>query len=357
MSSLGLSAISHAFDGRAVVRGLDAFVPQGKLVCLLGPSGCGKTTLLRIAAGLEALQAGRVAIGERVVADADLGRHVPPEQRGVGLMFQDYALFPHLTVLDNVVFGVPRGRPERRAWARQALERLGLGRYARSFPHVLSGGEQQRAALLRALAPEPSVLLLDEPFSGLDATLRAQVREETLALLKDLGMTTLMVTHDPEEAMFMAEEMLVMSEGRVVQSGTPYEIYFRPLNAFVAGLFGPLNRISGVVEGGRVVTALGAFPLARAAGGGAVEVLIRPEGLRPDTAIGEATGGRWRRCPAPLRVVSAHLLGRSTQLRMRLGDGDDLPLQARVPGAFLPAAGDLVPFSVDERQVFVFAEE
>ncbi|MEQ9575581.1 MAG: ABC transporter ATP-binding protein [Rhodospirillales bacterium] len=235
--------VSHAFGDNTVVSGVSVFVNPGELVCLLGPSGCGKTTLLRLAAGLETLQVGRITIGEDTVADGHGGAQMPPEKRNVGLMFQDFALFPHLTVYENIVFGLADKDRTRRDWARGTLATMGLGDYADTFPHTLSGGQQQRVALLRALAPAPRVLLLDEPFSGLDVNRRAQIRQDTFHILSRSGIATLMVTHDPEEAMFMADRILVMQHGRIVQSGTPVEIYFHPQTVFVAELFGPVNRL------------------------------------------------------------------------------------------------------------------
>lgn len=250
MSGLHLRAISHAYGRNRVLSGVSVFVAPGELVCLLGPSGCGKTTLLRIAAGLEDLQTGVVEIDGSVVADGAQKRSLPPEQRGVGLMFQDYALFPHLNVRDNVTFGLGKASGSRSAWLDDALTSMGVENYANAYPHTLSGGQQQRVALLRALAPQPRVLLLDEPFSGLDVTRRAQIRADTLQVIKQTGVATLMVTHDPEEAMFMADRILVMNEGRVIQDGRPTDLYFSPADAFVAELFGPVNRFRATVQDG-----------------------------------------------------------------------------------------------------------
>lgn len=370
MSGLHLNNVSHAYDPVVpVVSGVSVFVAPGELVCLLGPSGCGKTTLLRVAAGLEVLQVGQVRIGERVVAEGRHGQHVPPEKRGTGLMFQDYALFPHLNVLENVTFGLTENAPERRRWAETALARMGLADYARSYPHVLSGGEQQRVALLRALAPAPRVLLLDEPFSGLDVTRRADIRSETLGLLKETEVATLMVTHDPEEAMFMADRILVMDEGRIIQDGTPIEIYFEPANAFVAALFGPVNRLASVVRDGHVATSVGTFDANGLEDGTPVEILIRPEGLRltrsgerPEPQAGDVP---CKPAPAPdkarprrsARTLTARPLGRSSHVVVSVPDedGPDLTLEARVPGVFLPDAGTAVSVTVNPRQAHVFA--
>lgn len=364
MNGLGLTGITHAYDGRAVVLDASLDAPAGKLTCLLGPSGCGKTTLLRIAAGLEILQHGRVAIGERVLAEGDGRHHVPPEERGIGLMFQDHALFPHLTVFENITFGLSDPPPGRLQWAREALAGAGMAGFADAYPHTLSGGQQQRVALLRALAPEPRVLLLDEPFSDLDVNLRLQVREETLGLLKETGVTTLMVTHNPEEAMFMADHIAVMNEGRIIQAGAPVEIYFQPTDRFVAALFGQVNEFAAVVEGGRVQTPVGAVAAPGLRDGRQAHVLIRAEGLR--LSLAGADGARPRNPdPAPdmqatqARVISAHLLGRSSHLHLGAvaPDGSEIVLHAHAFGTFLPEAGTLVSVSVDEKQIFVFADD
>ncbi len=354
MTGLVVDGISHAYDGAAVLHRVSLAVPRGRVACLLGPSGCGKTTALRLAAGLERLQKGRISIGGRTVADPSAGFDLAPEHRRVGLMFQDYALFPHLTVAENVAFGL--GGAGRRSSDRNghavaaALARLGLASHAGSYPHVLSGGEQQRCALLRALAPEPDVLLLDEPFSGLDVTLRAQVRESTLEILRDSGVATLIVTHDPEEAMFLADRLLIMERGRVVQEGTPEAIYLNPGSAFVAGLFGAPNRLAGRVDaGGGIDSPLGRIAAPDLAPGQRAIVLIRPEGL----AIRE--GGSGDDGPAG-RIVAARLLGRASQLRIAV-DGLDEPVQALIPGVVLPAVGAPVTIVRDAQRTFVFPDD
>ena len=352
MTGLTMQGISHSFGRHKVLDDVQFHVEPGEVACLLGPSGCGKTTLLRIAAGLESLQQGRVEIGERLVADAGLAE-LPPEARNVGLMFQDYALFPHLTVLENIKFGIAAPSQDRDKWTAGALERMGLVGFEYRYPHELSGGQQQRVALLRALAPEPKVLLLDEPFSGLDVTRRAQVREQTLSLLKDSGHTALMVTHDPEEAMFMSDRLFIMNEGKIVQVGNPIDIYLHPVDAFVASLFGPITRVSANVgEDGSVKTPLGSFQSNGYEVGTTVEVLVRPEGLhRADTEQLEGHAMTSR-----MKVVSARPIGRSSHLRL-VADGEPEtgePFHARIPGQFLPDPGSLVQMQVEAAQVFIF---
>jgi iron(III) transport system ATP-binding protein len=342
---LSLDGIHHAYDGKAVLCDVSVAVRPGEVACLLGPSGCGKTTLLRIAAGLEVASRGRVVIGGRLVADAAAGLHMPPEARRVGLMFQDYALFPHLTVFDNVAFGVTDRSPATRARLEEALARMGLDGYARSYPHILSGGQQQRCALLRALAPEPDILLLDEPFSNLDVTLRAEVRDQALALLKDRRVTTLVVTHDPQEAMAIAERLWILYQGRVVQSGTPEEVYAHPRHASIARLFGPVNAIPGMVKDGAVATPLGVFAAPALSEGDLAQVLIRPEGLRIVAAEGDG---------AAARVTAVQLLGRLTRLRLAVA-GIAEPLEALLPGVAHPQPGESVRVGADATLAFVFA--
>ncbi len=348
--AISFDNVTHAYvRGTDVVRDVGFRVERGEVACLLGPSGCGKSTLLRLAAGLEVLDRGRIAIAGRPVADGAGRLHVPPERRRAGLMFQDYALFPHLTVFENIAFGVPEGRRDERHRVGEALRRWGMGGLADCYPHTLSGGQQQRCALLRALAPRPDVLLLDEPFSGLDVVLRAQVREETLDLLQESGVPTVIVTHDPDEAMYMADRLLVMRDGAIVQHGRPDDIYLHPVDPFVVTLFGPVNRLLGRVRDGRVASPLGDVAAPRLAEGAAAEVLIRPEAIAVDVAgIVAATAG------AVGRVVSARLLGRASDISLEVA-GMPEPVRALVPGVVLPPPGSALHVFLDPAHAFAFA--
>jgi iron(III) transport system ATP-binding protein len=348
---LDLNNITHHYGALRAVDGLSLRVRPGEVVCLLGPSGCGKSTALRLAAGLERLQAGSIAIAGRIVAD--VGVDVPPEARGVGLVFQDYALFPHLNVLDNVAFGLTGPSAGRAARAKAVLAQVGVDDYAAAYPHVLSGGQQQRVALARALAPSPRVMLLDEPFSGLDARLRDQVRDATLHVLKNSGAASLLVTHDPDEAMFMADRIAVMRDGRIVQLGQPVELYCRPVDAFVARFFGEINALGATIARGAAATPFGAVPSALPEGS-AVDVLIRPEALKLKPAVGAAPNGA---APngAAATVIAARMLGRSSLIHLSVaGQGQALHLHARVPGRFLPAEDSLVEVALDLDQTFIF---
>ncbi|UEM18772.1 ABC transporter ATP-binding protein [Skermanella mucosa] len=347
--ALGLDHVRHRYGGMTAVDDVSLGIARGEIMCLVGPSGCGKSTLLRVAAGLEALQHGTVRINGKVVADN--GGCIPPERRGVGLVFQDYALFPHLSVIDNVRFGLSGIPVEiRRRRAMETLEQVGMAAYADHFPHALSGGQQQRVALARALAPNPAVLLLDEPFSGLDARLREQVRDETLHVLKKTGAATMLVTHDPEEAMFLADRIALMRDGKLIQLGSPVDLYTRPADAFAAQFFGEVNRIGGRVRGGAVETPLGRVPCDLPEGA-AAEVLIRPEALQlsaPDTAAGA-------RVPNLGRVMAARLLGRTSLIHLDVPDGaQGRHLHSRMPGQFLPPEDTHVAITLDMRQAFVF---
>jgi iron(III) transport system ATP-binding protein len=277
MSDVSLRGVSKSFGALQAVREVSLEIERGELMAVLGPSGCGKTTLLRTIAGFERPDAGTVVVGDEVVAGS--GRFVPPERRRIGMVFQDYALFPHLTVRANVAFGLAaRPRDERDPVTVRTLELVGLQHKADRYPHELSGGESQRVALARAMAPGPALVLLDEPFSSLDASLRAGLRREVELILRDAEATALLVTHDQEEALSLADRLAVMREGRIVQVGAPEEVYVRPASRWAAQFVGEVNVLSGVAHGSGVETELGVFDL-RAPASGSVHVAVRPEQL------------------------------------------------------------------------------
>lgn len=272
---LQFSKLCKNYGPATVVNNLNLSVQQGELITLLGPSGCGKTTTLRLIAGLEQPDSGSISIAERNVTSP----FIPPEKRGVGLVFQDYALFPHLSVLDNVLFGLKQlPKSERQSRAEETLALVGLTIFKDRMPHQLSGGQQQRVALARALAPRPNLLLLDEPFSNLDAQLRHTTRQEIRNILRESGTTALLVTHDQEEALAFSDRIVVMRAGQIEQIGQPHEVYGQPKTAFVANFLGRSNLFSGTAEGLMANTALGEVPLAEEANG-PVLISIRPETL------------------------------------------------------------------------------
>lgn len=275
MILLELHKVSLHFGSIKAVDDISLKVERGQFVALLGPSGCGKTTTLRLIAGFEWPDSGLIIIKNRIVANETI--RVPPEDRRVGMVFQEYALFPHLNVAGNIAFGL-RGA-DKRERVDEMLALVGLSEYAKRMPHELSGGQQQRIALARALAPAPDILLLDEPFSNLDAALRTQVRAEVRSILKKSGATCIFVTHDQEEALSLADEVAVMFNGQVAQMAEPHRLYSHPANRDVAAFVGEANFLPGEANGERVSCLLGQFPLTRSAHG-RVDVLVRPEALR-----------------------------------------------------------------------------
>ncbi len=342
---LTFEEVSRRFGEGLALDRVSLDVEPGEVVCLLGPSGCGKTTLLRIAAGVERLSSGRVLIDHQEVAGPD--RFVPPEKRGVGLMFQDFALFPHLSIIDNVAFGLKSlTRSEARAEAFAALERVGLDHYAAEYPHILSGGEQQRVALARAIAPRPSVLLMDEPFSGLDPRLRESMREETLAILHETHATSIVVTHDAEEAMRMGDRVALMRKGRIVQTGKALDLYRAPKDILAARTFSDLNELTARVEQGSAATPLGRFFAGGIEDGKDAIVCVRQRGVRLLTA-GQGVPGR---------VLDTRFLGDVGLVEVAV-QGLDAPILARVRESDVPPEGAEIGVAVDAGAVLVFEAE
>jgi iron(III) transport system ATP-binding protein len=342
-ASLAFDGVRHAYGAAESVRGVSFEIAPGEVVALIGNSGCGKTTLLRIAAGLERPTSGRVLLDGREIAGERT--FLPPERRGVGMMFQDYALFPHLTNLQNVMFGL-RGlsRADAERQARSALERVSLGPLADEYPHMLSGGEQQRVALARAIAPRPAVILMDEPFSGLDRRLRDAVRSDTLAILREARATCLIVTHDPEEAMRMADRVMLMRAGQLIETGDPADLYRRPATLFAARFFSEMNEVAGEVRGGGVETPFGRYAAPGLAEGTAAIVCIRPQGLRL-SKDGQGVPGR---------VLSHRHLG-EVDLFEIVVSGVEAPMLARVRDGGELAPGDDIGVEVVPAEVLVFA--
>ena len=335
-SMILVDGISKRFGDTLAVRDAHLCVDRGELVALLGPSGCGKTTLLRLIAGFEEPDAGRIAIdGVRAAGD---GVWLAPERRRVGMVFQDYALFPHLTVAANVGFGLPRRA--RSARVRELLTLVGLEGLEQRFPHALSGGQQQRVALARALAPEPELVLLDEPWSNIDPQLRSLLRDEIAAILREVGVTAVLVTHDREEAFSLADRIALMREGTVIQEGTPEELYVAPSDRWAAEFVGAANFLRGRVEADVVATPLGPLPHAGNSPAADVEVLIRPEQLelRLDPA-GEA------------EVVARDFRGHDVFYRLRL---DGIALLSQRPSTEVVPLGARVSIRLHESRVAVF---
>ncbi|WP_425070274.1 ABC transporter ATP-binding protein [Sagittula sp. S175] len=350
---LEIRNLVRRFGGQTVVDDVSLQIAPGQVTCLLGPSGCGKSTTLRMIAGVDMQDSGTIHVDGKLICDTVF--RVPPERRAIGLMFQDFALFPHLSVGENVAFGLKGSGGSKRETAQRLLDRVGLAHYIDHFPHHLSGGEQQRVALARALAPRPKIMLMDEPFSGLDNRLRDGIRDETLDLLKEKGAAVLLVTHEPEEAMRMADEIALMRDGRIVQQGAPYNIYNAPADRGAMAFFSDINILRGTVRGALTNTPFGVFLAPGVADGNEVEIVFRPQhvsidfdrgGKGPNPTVVAGT-------PARGTVQRARFMGSESLVEFRM-DFDGSVLKATVPNVFLPKVGTPMWLSLRRDRCFVF---
>ncbi len=351
---LEIRNLRRSYGGRAVVDDVSLKILPGQVTCLLGPSGCGKSTTLRMIAGVEKLDGGSITVDGKLIADTDT--QIPPERREIGLMFQDFALFPHLSVADNVGFGLKAGsKAERRMRIEELLARVDMLSFVDGYPHQLSGGEQQRVALARALAPRPKIMLMDEPFSGLDNRLRDGIRDETLSILKEQDTAVLLVTHEPDEAMRMADEIALMRNGKIVQQGAPYNVYTRPVDRAAVSFFSDANVLRAEVSGALAQTPFGRFLAPGVPDGTLVDIVFRPQHVRIDFD----RGGQG---PAPTpsdgtaarAVVSrARFMGNESLVEFHL-DHDGSALKATVPNVFLPQPGTVLWLTIRRDRCFVF---
>jgi iron(III) transport system ATP-binding protein len=342
MSELNVTGLDKFFGPQQVLHGVDLTVAPGTLAALLGPSGSGKTTLLRLVCGFERVDGGTIRIGGDLVSSKNL--HVPSEKRQIGYVAQDGALFPHLSVADNITFGLPRSARKQRRRVGELLELVGLPQsYADRPPQELSGGEQQRVSLARALAPKPGLVLLDEPFSSLDAGLRVETRQAVAAALVHSNATALLVTHDQAEALSLGHQVSVLLKGRLVQTAAPDVLYRRPVDVAVARFIGDAILMPGTAAGGIVNCPLGRVPLASGMPEGAVEVMIRPEQIRLVPREESATRAT---------VLDVTYYGHDATVRLALpGLGDEADIIARIPGFTRPETGSETGIMVDGRAV------
>lgn len=336
MTSVSVRALTKSFGNHAVLAGVDLDVQPSSTTAVLGPSGCGKTTLLRLVAGFLSPDAGSIHVNGRLVADVSVSQ--PTSRRRVGYVPQEGALFPHLDVAANITFGMPRRQRRVRARVDELLDLVGLDiALATRFPHELSGGQQQRVAVARALAPEPSVVLLDEPFSSLDSGLRAETGHAVLQAFRATGATAVLVTHDQDEALSLADQVALMRDGRIAQVGTPRELYEAPVDRDVAGFVGDAVILTATMRGDQADCALGLLAVTAPAPPGPATVLIRPEQLR----LGDP-----RDSPLQARVLDVAYHGHDASVRLRL-EGVGAAVLARVDGVTAPRVGDLVGIRVD----------
>jgi iron(III) transport system ATP-binding protein len=351
---LEIRNLRKRFGNRQVVDNVSLSVKPGNVTCLLGPSGCGKSTTLRMIAGVDMQDSGEIYVDGQLICDTVF--RIPPERRQIGLMFQDFALFPHLSVAENVGFGLKGNKDEKRVRVEELLAKVNLGWTIDKYPHVLSGGEQQRVALARALAPRPRIMLMDEPFSGLDNRLRDGIRDETLAVLKEEDTAVLLVTHEPEEAMRMADEIALMRDGKIVQQGAPYNIYNAPVDKQAVAFFSDVNVILSQSNGALTDTPFGQFLTPGLADGAAVEIVIRPQHFKLDF-------DRAGKGPLPTKsdgvaargiVKRARFMGNESLVEFVM-DHDKSELKVTVPNVFLPKVGTPLWLTIRRDRCFVFA--
>ncbi len=351
---LEIRNLRRSFEGRAVVDDVSLRIEPAQVTCLLGPSGCGKSTTLRMIAGVEMQDSGEIYVDGNLICDTVF--RVPPERREIGLMFQDFALFPHLSVADNVAFGLKTGnKADKRARVEELLERVDLKRFIDGYPHQLSGGEQQRVALARALAPKPKIMLMDEPFSGLDNRLRDGIRDETLTILKEQDTGVLLVTHEPDEAMRMADEIALMRDGRIVQQGAPYNVYTRPVDRAAVSFFSDANVLRANVTGALAETPFGQFLAPGVPDGTPVDIVFRPQHLRIDfDRAGQGPKPTATEGTAARGVIDrARFMGNESLVEFRM-DYDGSVLKATVPNVFLPQPGTVMWLTIRRDKCFVF---
>ena len=347
-SSMTFKNIGLEIGGNEIIRDFNLEVEAGKILCLLGPSGSGKTSLLRVAAGLLQATSGSVSIDGQVIADERI--FVPPEKRGIGMVFQDYALFPHLTVLQNVEFGLTAlGTGESRNHALHMLGRVGLEHRATDYPHELSGGEQQRVALARALAPKPRILLMDEPFSGLDSRLREKVRDQSLEILKETRSTAIIVTHDAEEALRVADRIALVRSGSLVQEGSGNDLYNRPETLFAARFFSDLNVLPCAIEADKLVSVFGTREFEPGGHGGNWVAAVRHSDfdVKP---VGKTVSG------TRALVSNRQYVGRSELIEF-IPEGLDKPMHARVRAGVLEAGVTAIDVTVRPGQLMFFQQD
>ena len=344
---LDVKQLSHSFGEKEALTNLNFSIENNSIISVLGPSGCGKTTLIRLIAGLEQIQKGEIFLEKSLVANKNL--NVPPEKRPISYVFQDFALFPHMTVLENVSFAAG-SKSNKKQLIDQVIHLAKVENFLEKYPHSLSGGEQQRVALARSIAVQPKLLLLDEPFSDLDINLKREIIDDTLHLINSLESSAIVVTHNAEEAMFLSDAILVMEKGKLIQIGTPHDIYFKPSNLYVASLFGETNIFQSKVEDNTCLTPLGRIKTSNLSNNQYVDVVVRPEAIKLNLEKSPLLN------PNSGVVVDSKFLGNSAIIHMTVNDekNNKHHIHSRVMGNFLPPAASSVSVTLDEDHVFIF---
>ncbi len=344
---LNVKNLYHSYGEIQALKNLNFSINDNSIISILGPSGCGKTTLIRVIAGLEKIQHGELFIYDKLVASNKI--NTPPEIRPVSYVFQDFALFPHMSVLENISFAA--GSQKNKKQLIDQVTRLAkVNNFLDKFPHSLSGGEQQRVALARSIAVQPKLLLLDEPFSDLDTSLKNEIIDDTLHLINSLESSAIIVTHNAEEAMFLSDLIIVMGKGEIIQIGTPHKIYFHPINLYVASLFGETNVFQSEVVNNECATPLGIIQSQNFQNKQKVDVVFRPEAIKINSEKSPLSS------PYSGVVVDSKFLGNNTIIHMTVSDKENIKhhIHSKVVGNFLPSPASSVSITIDRSQVFIF---
>ena len=347
MLSVKINNLSHSINNQKVLQNINLELEKDKIACILGPSGCGKTTLLKLIAGLEKVTTGDIIINDEIVSSNTM--HLKTEKRKIGFLFQDYALFPHLTVKKNLNFAISNGKKEKHD-IEEIIEIIKLPNSLHKYPHELSGGEQQRVALARSIIAQPDLLLLDEPFSSLDLSLKEEVRDDTLHLLQKSNISVLIVTHDPFEAMFISNKIYIMQKGgKIVQSGSPRQLYNEPINSYVAGFFGETNKFKGMVKNAEVQTPIGKIKTHNNLESKEVVIHVRPQGIKltqEQTPVNGIKG----------TVMASKLMGSFSFVHLSVLDHNNeiVHVHSHMPASFIPGQSTAVGIEIDDEQIYVF---
>lgn len=347
MLAVKINNLSHSINNQKVLQNINLELEKDKIACILGPSGCGKTTLLKLIAGLEKVTTGDIIINDEIVSSNTM--HLKTEKRKIGFLFQDYALFPHLTVKENLNFAISNGKKEKHD-IEEIIEIIKLPNSLHKYPHELSGGEQQRVALARSIIAQPGLLLLDEPFSSLDLSLKEEVRDDTLHLLQKSNISVLIVTHDPFEAMFISNKIYIMQkDGQIVQSGSPRQLYNEPINSYVAGFFGETNKFKGMVKNAEVQTPIGKIKTHNNLESKEVVIHVRPQGIKLTQEKTPVNGIKGT-------VMASKLMGSFSFVHLSVLDHNNeiVHVHSHMPASFIPGQSTAVGIEIDDEQIYVF---
>ena len=347
MLAVKINNLSHKINQTKILHNVRLELEKDKIACILGPSGCGKTTLLKLIAGLDKIQKGVIFLNNKIVSSSN--HHLKTEKRKIGFLFQDYALFPHLTVKENLNFAIQDNKKLNHD-IDEIIEIIKLPNSLNKYPHELSGGEQQRVALARSIISQPDLLLLDEPFSSLDLNLKEEIRDDTLHLLQKSNISVLIVTHDPFEAMFISNKIYIMKKGgKIVQSGSPQDLYNKPINSYVAGFFGETNKFTTIVKNEKIHTPIGIIKAPKNLESKKVEVHIRPQGVKliqESTPVNGIKG----------TVMASRLMGEYSFVHLSVLDENNniIHVHSHMPASFYPDQSSAVRIEIDQNQTFVF---